>query len=175
MKRHLWTVLLFIACSSCFAAPPSDESLEKLIEAMGSRNSYRQFMSQAEVRLREIALASSQKPELSPEERATLKQVGEEMARKGMEVLNSEFTWNVYKAIYMEMYRGMFSQENVDNFIKFYTSPDGKALISNLPGITRKISENIEERLAPVFAKIDEALDDVKAAHGYGPPGSQQK
>jgi uncharacterized protein len=134
------------------AAPPSSESVERLMQVM-------QVQSQLETTYAQVlpALQSSMRQtlatQLKSEEAARLFDAVQPRVNA---LLLEQLSWARLKPAFARIYGETFSQEEIDGLIVFYQGPVGSALISKTPQLMQRSIQLMQERMAPMMQKIAE-------------------
>ena len=84
------------------------------------------------------------------------------MEAKIAEIIATEMSWETMRPIQVRLYRETLTQEEVDGLIAFYQSPAGTAYIEKMPLIQQKSMQLLQERMLPMKAKLDAALEEMK-------------
>jgi hypothetical protein len=96
-----------------------------------------------------IQQATKGKP-LSADEQAVLDKQQAKMAA----ILKEELSWDKVKDQYVQAYREMFSQEEIDGLIAFYQTPAGQSLVSKQPELAKRTMTILQQCMAPVMQRI---------------------
>jgi len=94
---------------------------------------------------------------LSADEQATL----DKQQAKMSAILKEELSWDKVKDQYVQTYREMFSQEEIDGLIAFYQTPVGQSLVSKQPELTNRTMTILQQRMAPVMQRIQKMSADT--------------
>ena len=114
------------------AAPPSDESINQLLQL------------------------TKGKP-LSAEEQAVL----DRQQAKMTAIIKDELNWDKMKDLYIQVYRETFSQEEIDGLIAFYQTPVGQSFVSKQPELTKRTMAIMQQRMAPMMQKIQKMSEET--------------
>ena len=166
----LLAVLTF--CLSTRAAPPSDQSVNQLLQLTKVDRQMDSVLAQMEGAMKASLQRLTKGRPLSAEEQATLDQQQAKMAA----ILKEELSWDKVKDQYVQAYREMFSQEEIDGLIAFYQTPVGQSLMNKQPELTNRTMAILQQRMAPVMQRIqkmsEEAALELKKAKVENLPGT---
>jgi hypothetical protein len=90
-------------------------------------------------------------------------------------ILKEEFSWDKVKNQYVQAYREMFTQEEIDGLIAFYQTPAGQSLVNKQPELAKRTMTILQQRMAPVMQRIQKmseaAASELKKARVENLPG----
>ena len=155
MKNGITFILTFLCAATLLhAAPPSDESLNKMMSALQVEPMLNQALEQMNasfVKGMEQGLQqSTQGKELS----AAQKTAVENFRSKFGATMKDELSLAKVKEIYIQTYRETLTQEEVDSILTFYSSPAGKAMVEKMPVAMQKASALMQARITPMAKKL---------------------
>ena len=139
MKRWL-AVMLCLAClpaAAAFAQQPGDpatkEDVQKLFDLQNSRKMFDSMMTAMKQQIPAMTQSamSKQLPNATPEEAARLNGFVNDSAEK----MFQNMPFNELMAAMMPAYQHHFTHGEMQELIRFYSSPLGKKLISEMPAI----------------------------------------
>jgi hypothetical protein len=76
-------------------------------------------------------------------------------------ILKEELSWDKVKDQYVQAYREMFSQEEIDGLIAFYQTPAGQSLVSKQPELAKRTMAILQQRMAPVMQRIQKISEET--------------
>ena len=76
-------------------------------------------------------------------------------------ILKEELSWDKVKDQYVQAYREMFSQEEIDGLMAFYQTPVGQSLMNKQPELTNRTMAILQQRMAPVMQKIQKMSEEA--------------
>ena len=76
-------------------------------------------------------------------------------------ILKEELGWDKVKDQYVQAYRGMFSQEEIDGLIAFYQTPAGQSLVNKQPELANRTMTILQQRMAPVMQRIQKMSEEA--------------
>jgi hypothetical protein len=151
----LLAVLTF--CLSTRAAPPSDRSVIQLLQLTKVDRQMDSVFAQMEGAMKASLQRLTKGRPLSADEQATL----DKQQAKMSAILKEELSWDKVKDQYVQTYREMFSQEEIDGLIAFYQTPVGQSLVSKQPELTNRTMTILQQRMAPVMQRIQKMSADT--------------
>jgi len=159
-------------CLSTQAAPPSDQSVNQLLQLTKVDRQMDSVLAQMEGAMKASLQRLTKGRPLSADEQATLDQQQAKMAA----ILKEELSWDKVKDQYVQAYREMFSQEEIDGLMAFYQTPVGQSLMNKQPELTNRTMAILQQRMAPVMQRIqkmsEEAALELKKAKVENLPGT---
>ena len=167
MPKLVAAFLLLLSLSSVArAAPPSDESLERLIVAMHVPAQIDAMMAAMDRSFDAgVGRASGGKP-LTEDQQKSLAAAKASFLAATRELL----AWDKLKPIYLQSYRDVFSQEEVDAMIQFYSSPLGQAVVEKLPSVMQRTQALMMPQMMSIQQRLQDAAREA-AGKGTPPPG----
>lgn len=154
MKYRICFAAIFLSCVIAQAAPPSDQSLNEMMNLMQLEallNQALKEMNEGIVKAMERGLENSVKgKDLSAAQKAAV----ENFRTKFNAAMKEELSFSKVKEIYMQAYRETFTQEEVNGIIAFYRSPAGKAIVEKNPGVMQKANALMQSRITPTTQKL---------------------
>lgn len=120
--------LLFVPVA--YATPPSQAQIDRLLQVMEMQNTMDGIFVQMESATRDMG-TSMLGPEASAEDRARLDRILAEQNRFMREAL----AWDQLAPIYHRIYTELFSAEEVQAMIDFYTSQHGHSIMQKMPQV----------------------------------------
>jgi uncharacterized protein len=173
------SALLFLAVLffhlSTQAAPPSDQSVNQLLQLTKVDRQMDSVLAQMEGAMKGSLQQLTKGRVLSAEEQATLDQQQAKMAA----ILKEELSWDKVKDQYVRAYREMFTREEIDGLIAFYQTPAGQSLVNKQPELANRTMTILQQRMAPVMQRIqkmsEEAALELKKPKTENPSGPGEK
>ena len=144
-------------CLSTQAAPPSDQSVNQLLQLTKVDRQMDSVLAQMEGAMKASLQRLTKGRPLSAEEQATLDQQQAKMSA----ILKEELSWDKVKDQYVRAYREMFSQEEIDGLIAFYQTPAGQSLVSKQPELAKRTMAILQQRMAPVMQRIQKISEET--------------
>ena len=83
------------------------------------------------------------------------------MRRQITAAAKDTLSWPKLKSLYEKVYADIFSQEEMDGLIAFYSSPTGQAFAEKEPLIAQQVNGVIQGQMAPMMMKIQSIIQDA--------------
>lgn len=155
MKNFLLSAVTLFLTLTAWAKPPTTQSLETLLGIMEIEKMLGQLVSNMEMGMEQGIQQLVREKNLSAEDEAELKQIKTELTA----TLRDELSLAKTKDIYLQVYRDLFTQEEVDGIIAFYKTPAGQAMVEKAPSAMQRAGELMQARLAPISQKMEARMD----------------
>ena len=139
------------------AAPPSDQSINQLLQLTKVDKHMDSVLTQMEGAMKASLQQATKGKPLSAEEQAVLDRQQAKMAG----IMKEELSWDKVKDQYVQAYREMFSQEEIDGLIAFYQTPAGQSLVSKQPELAKRTMAILQQRMAPVMQRIQKMSEET--------------
>jgi hypothetical protein len=153
------------------AAPPSDQSINQLLQLTKVDKHMDSVFTQMEGAMKASLQQATKGKPLSAEEQAVLDRQQAKMAG----IMKEELSWDKMKDLYVQAYRETFSQEEIDGLIAFYQTPVGQSLVSKQPELMKRTMTILQQRMAPMTQRIqkmsEETALELQKAKAENPPG----
>ncbi|MDO5625902.1 MAG: DUF2059 domain-containing protein [Pseudomonadota bacterium] len=163
LKTKLTLVVALLMPLAATAAPPSDASIEELMRITKAEATADATKAQLEPMMRSMMADMKRGDKLTPEQQRAF----EQFPAKFADLMREEMGWAKMKPQMVELYREVFTQEEVDGQIAFYSSPTGQAVIAKMPLLVQKSMVMTERQMQAVMprlqAAMEQALADAKA------------
>ena len=141
------------------AAPPSDESINQLLQLTKVDRQMDSVLAQMEAGMRASLQQATKGKLLSAEEQAIV----DRQQAKITAVMKEELGWNKMKDQYVQVYREMFSQEEIDGLIAFYQTPVGQSFVSKQAELTKRTMAIMQQRMAPMMQRIQKMSEETSS------------
>jgi hypothetical protein len=165
MRKFLAAAMLALSLGQANAAPPSTESIDRLLALTKTESVMESMYGSIEQIMRQAMIQAVGDKPLSAEQKRAIELV----PSKFVAVMRTEFTWAVMKPRYVQLYQETFEQEEIDGLIAFYGSPVGQAFTNKMPIVMQKSMNLAQTQLRSLLPKIrqatDEALKEAKLAN----------
>jgi len=146
------------------AAPPSDESINQLLELSKAGKLMDSVWAQMDGLIKSSEQQVTKGKPLNADEQAIM----DKQQAKMIAIMKDELSWDKLKDGFVRVYRETFSQEEIDGIIAFYKSPAGQAFIDKQPALMKNTMALMQQRMGPVMQKIqqmtEETAKELKAA-----------
>ncbi|QCF27614.1 DUF2059 domain-containing protein [Hydrocarboniclastica marina] len=143
-------LITLLLSTSALAAPPTTESVIKLLNVTGSKAQVETMHVELEKYLAASIKDAAQQYRLSPSEEKKVASLIETM----MEELRAEISWEKMSSLFVQVYAESFSQEEIDNLIAFYESPTGQMFVAKVPQVMQRSMALMQQRMKPTLQKI---------------------
>jgi uncharacterized protein len=155
-------ILVAFSCSA-FAAPPTSESIEALLQATKIEKLSDGIYAGMETSMRQAMKAPNGQALTSQQQR-----IADTLPAKLVVILRDELSWSKMLPLYVKLYQETFTQEEIDGLIAFYKTPVGMSYSDKLPTLTQKTMSTMHEQMAPLMkrtqAMVKETMEELKAA-----------
>jgi len=157
------------------AAPPSDQSINQLLQLTRIDKQVDSVFAQMEAALKSALQQATKGRPLSAEEQAILDRQQAKMAG----IMKEELSWDKMKDLYVQVYRETFSREEIDGLIAFYQTPVGQSFVSKQPDLMKRTMAIMQQRMAPMLQTIQKISEETAAelqkakAGGSPAPGTK--
>ena len=158
--KILPTLLLAAALTfsiSTQAAPPTNKSVEKLLELSKAGKLMDSVFSQMDGMMKTSMKQVTKGKPLSAEEQAIM----DRQQTKMIAIMKEEFSWAKMKEPFVQVYRETFSQGEVDGLIAFYQSPTGQAFVDKQPELMKNTMAIMQQRMGPMMQKIQQMSEET--------------
>lgn len=150
------------------AGPPSDQSINELIDAMNMPRMMDQILANMDQQMKAGMQRGLQQSLHGREPTAEQRAEVEKFQKKLIEIIRDELAFDKVRDIYVNAYRETFTQEEVDGLIAFYKSPVGKTYAEKVPSVMQRAQAEMQSRLGPMVQKLNlmqqEFLNDLEKA-----------
>jgi hypothetical protein len=155
---------LAFSITSTQAAPPSDASINQLLEVSKAGALMDSVWAQMDGFMKTSMQQVTKGKPLSADEQAIM----DKQQAKMIAIMKDELSWAKIKDGFVQVYRDTFSQEEIDGIIAFYKSPAGQAFINKQPALMKNTMTLMQQRMGPIMQKIQqmsaETAKELKAA-----------
>ncbi len=161
--KHLFVCLALLASAlATHAAPPSDQSIEQMLNVMHVQTMLEQMLTQMDSGMQQGMEQGLQQSLKGKEPSAAQKAKIAGFQKKLSGIMKDELSYAKMKDVYLKVYRETFTQEEINSIITFYSSPAGKALVEKVPVAMQKAGALMQERIAPMAQKIQTMTEDFQ-------------
>jgi hypothetical protein len=153
------------------AAPPSDQSINQLLQLTKVDKQMDSVFTQMDGMMKTSLQQATKGKQLSADEQAVLDRQQAKMAG----IMKEELSWEKMKGLYVQVYRETFSQEEIDGLIAFYQTPVGQSFVSKQPELMKRTLTIMQQRMGPMMQRIqkmtEETALEMKKANAGNSPG----
>lgn len=164
MKKMLWMAVALAAAGLVARAEESShwKRAEQLLSMMDvQKNIEQSFDMVKKMQVEQLAKLPSASPEEAAKAQAFFNQL--------MEMISQEMTWEKVKDDYIRIYAETFTEEELDEIIKFYQTPVGQKLIAKMPELSRRSIEVGQKQMTTLLPKIQALSQEMKAKEAAAP------
>ncbi|NLM36871.1 MAG: DUF2059 domain-containing protein [Firmicutes bacterium] len=97
--------------------------------------------------------------ELAPEQ----VQIMEEYFGRLMDLMEEELSWPKMKDDFIQIYMSIYTEEEIQELIRFYQTPVGQKTIAQTPVLTQKATEITQKYLTAVLPKVQALGEEMQA------------
>jgi hypothetical protein len=139
------------------AAPPSDQSINQLLQLTKVDKQMDSVFTQMEGMLKASLQRATKGKTLSTDEQAVL----DRQQAKMTGIMKDELSWEKMKDLYVQAYRETFSQEEIDGLVAFYQTPVGRSFVSKQPELMKRTLTIMQQRMAPMMQRIQKMSEET--------------
>lgn len=158
--KILSTLLIAAALTfsiSTQAAPPSDESINQLLEVSKAGKLMDSVWAQMDGFMKSSMQQVTKGKPVNADEQAIM----DKQQSKMIAIMKDELSWDKMKEGFVQVYRETFSQDEIDGIIAFYKSPAGQAFIDKQPALMKNTMTLMQQRMGPMMKKIQEMTEET--------------
>jgi hypothetical protein len=152
---YVVTISCLAAVTSSIAAPPSDQSINELLDVMNMPRMMDQILTNMDQEIKAGMQRGLQQSLRGREPTAEQRAEVDKFQKKLMGIMRDELTFDKVKDIYVRVYRETFTQEEVNGLITFYKSPAGKAYVEKVPSVMQRAGAEMQSRIGPMVQKLN--------------------
>lgn len=162
MRRFSILFFAVFFSTAVHAATPSDASIEELLNSMHAEKIMDLMLPAIDKSMHQSMAMATEGKALS----AKQQQILDASTAKMMALMKDEMSWDKMHAMYVQIYRESFTQEEIDGLVAFYKSPAGAAYIEKMPAVMQKTMGLMQARMTEIIPKmkaaIQQAVEDVQ-------------
>jgi len=151
MKKALTIAAVFF-CQIAWATPPSDASIQELLDVTQTKQLLDNSMAQIDAMMQRGMQQQLAGQEISAEDQ----QVLDEMSQQLIALIKSEMSWKKMSPVIIDVYQQSLTQSEVDGMLDFYKTDSGRALIAKMPLIMQKTMEMMQQKAVQMSPKMRE-------------------
>ncbi|RYY80569.1 MAG: DUF2059 domain-containing protein [Moraxellaceae bacterium] len=161
-KKILCALLLALGSTGAIAAPAQVETVEKLLVVVQADQTINQVMTeltpQLQLQANQIVQHILEQETLNHEQQA----VADKLAVQMLKTAEDSMNWNKLKPRMVNMYTSIFSEEEIQAQLDFYSSSVGQSIMQKMPQVIRQSMEitmvDLQENMQNFMGKDMEAL-----------------
>jgi hypothetical protein len=172
LKETTVSKLKYLACLAViFTLPafavdsrPSDASIRQLLAITQARKLVDGIMAQMDGMMKNTMQQAMHGHPVTPDQQKII----DGMQARTVALLRQELSWDNMEPMYIGLYSGIFTQEEVDGMLAFYKTPSGQAVIRKMPVLMQNTMAEVQKRMVPLMQKMQaleqETLAELKAS-----------
>ena len=182
MKKYLLGAALFLSAATAFAAPPSEESLERLMQVQHVDKMLDEMFAKVPALTIDMVQKQGMLDRVPADKRQAVKAATERyLENMAADIRSPAFTGR-FKALFAAEAAKTYAQEEVDALIAFYSTPVGQSVLAKqpqfferfTPSLTRLTNEITEKHQQSFFNEV-RCIAEGKAQCGAPPAAAKSK
>ena len=159
LKRTL--LFLALCCPVLQAAddPPSEASIQQLLEVMQVHQSIDTTMKQMDAFMKNAMNQAIQGHPVTPAIQKDIDKRHDEMMASLKQILQ----WDKLEPMYVRIYQKSLSQQEVDGMTAFYRTAAGHALINKMPVVLQNTFAEMQQLMKPMMEALQRNQQEVAA------------
>lgn len=161
MKIYLLSISICLLPCISLAVPPTDQAVNKLIQVMNLDQLLQHTMQQIRPQLDQQAYLVVQNivkhQQLTPQEQIVANQLADKLYAQSKE----NVSWQQLQPIYQKIYKDVYSAEEVQAQIDFYSSPIGQSILNKAPQVAQESMKLMHSRLANSMQMAEKDFDEI--------------
>ncbi len=158
MKRLITFAAATMFAVGAHAAPPSTESIEKLMAVTHVEKMQEAMRPQVQAMMKAMMDQAMKGQTVTAEQQKILDQ----FIAKAAAITSEETDFSKMKPMFIEIYGANLTQEDVDGLIAFYQTPTGQVVINKMPLIMQAIMKEMPKRMIPMLQKVQAAAQEMQ-------------
>jgi hypothetical protein len=143
-------------------APPSDKSIQELLDVTNARQLLDSSKEQLNGKLAAEQQAMMRGRPMTPERQA----ISDRTQTQMLSVIDGFFDWDAMLPMYLRLYRETFTEDELKGMLKFYKTPAGQAMTKKMPLLMHNVLDDMQQMMKPAIAKLariqQEAMQELK-------------
>jgi hypothetical protein len=161
MNRIIAVAVLMLAVGSAFAQSESHaEATREFLDVMQVESSITQTFDNLDAYMAQLAQGMG----LDEEARARF----DESAAEAMEVLKDEMSWDKLEPDLVELYAGVYTEDELRELTEFYRSPLGQKFIAKMPELQQATMQWSAELMQRFQRRIQQMQAELAQSSGAG-------
>ncbi|RZG86373.1 DUF2059 domain-containing protein [Acinetobacter sp. WCHAc060033] len=167
-------LLLISSCLTAnltFAAPASDQQIQQLLNVMNLdtllQETIQKIRPQLDQQAYQIVKMTVKKDQLNPQEQIVANELSDKLYAQSQKTVS----WDQMKPLYQKIYKEVYSAEEIQAQIDFYSSTVGQSILKKTPQVAQETMALMNTKLmssmqttAADFKEINKKLDTLKKA-----------
>ena len=159
MKKLCPLLLLILSACATVAAPPSEESVQTLLQLTESQKLVEGMVEKMDLHLKTSMEQGMGNIELSTRER----QVLDKTRAKMVSLMTEQLDWAKMEPDFVHIYVDSFTQDEVNGMITFYKSDAGRAVTQKMPIVMQHTMALMQKMQLEMMPKLQEIQQEMKA------------
>jgi hypothetical protein len=164
LKMLLIVLLLGVRLAHADDAPPSDASIQNLLEVMHSEKTIDVVIAQMQTSIDAMNKQLMKDKPLRPDQVQILNDAKDQLVA----AVKDSLKWEEMMPVYVSIYRKTFTQKEIDDIIAFYKTETGQAILAKMPAVIQTTMQMTMQRMAVLTPKLQkiqrDALERLKAS-----------
>ena len=157
LRRTALLMVLALASTPVFAAPPTDGDINRLLSASRAQAMLDSMLPQIEQMQRQQFEQAARERQLTPQQKEQLQRI----QARTQQTLRQALSWQQLRPMYVDLYKQTFSKEDVLAMAEFYESSAGQSLLDKTPALMQNVMVAIQTRMQPLFADLQKDLETI--------------
>jgi uncharacterized protein len=160
-----------LTANFAFAAQASDQQVQQLLKIMNIdellQETVQQIRPQLDQQAYQIIQMAVKKQQLNPQEQIVANELADKMYAQSQKTVS----WQQIKPLYLKIYKDVYSAEEVQAQIDFYSSAVGQSILKKSPQVAQETMKIMNTQLLNSvqaaeqdFKDIQKKLDELKKA-----------
>ena len=169
--QKLILVTSCLTANLAFATPATDQQVQKLLSVMNLdillQETIQKIRPQLDQQAYQIVKMEVKKDQLNPQEQIVANELSDKLYAQSQKTVS----WDQMKPLYQKIYKDVYSAEEVQAQIDFYSSAVGQSILNKTPQIAQETMALMNTKLmssmqttADDFKEINKKLDTLKKA-----------
>ena len=150
MKKLMLLLILAMLSSAALADPPSDASLQEMIELSHVKTTLVTMRATMEKSMQQGFNSALGNQYFTDQQEKIVDQYSARMQA----IFDEQLTWEKLEPIYLQVYRENFTQDEVDSINAFYRTPAGRAVIEKMPTAIQRVQQLMAPNMQVMLLKI---------------------
>lgn len=138
-------------------APPSDESLHRLIDVVQAQKLTENIRSQMGAVMMRSAKQALGDSKFDPEEEKIFTRAMNRLT----DVVMEQIAWPKMEPDILAIYKKTFTQKEVDDLVAFYQSPSGQAVVQKMPLVMQQSMALGESKIQTIIPQMTQISNDM--------------
>lgn len=146
-----------VAVASSPSTPPSDADVNRLLAAARAQSMLDSMLPQIEAMQQQQFAQLQAERKLSEEQQEKLRRI----QMRTRVTVHEALSWPKLRPMYVELYKGTFSRDDVIAMAEFYESPAGQSLLDKTPLLMQNLMQEVQEKMLPMLTDLQKDLEQI--------------